>query len=81
MLPPDGWWLQAELYSPASNKASSRPQAGRVLQLFDSPLTHDPLYSWKQKISLKLAVFRVEIASNQIALVEGLAIREIILNF
>jgi hypothetical protein len=42
MLPPDGWRLQAELYSPASNKASSRPQAVRVLQLFDSPLTHDP---------------------------------------
>ena len=42
MLPPDGWRLQAELYSPASNKASSRPQAGRVFQLIDSPLTHDP---------------------------------------
>src|ERR1700730_11312735 len=42
MLPPDGWRLQAELYSPASNKASARPQVGRVLQLFDSPLTHDP---------------------------------------
>jgi hypothetical protein len=29
-LPPDGWRLEAELYSPASNKASSPPQARPV---------------------------------------------------
>ena len=39
MLPPDGWRLEAELYSPASNKTSSPPQARRVLWLSDSPLT------------------------------------------
>ena len=39
MLPPDGWRLEAELYSPASNKTSSPPQARRVLRLSDSPLT------------------------------------------
>jgi len=33
MLPPDGWRLEAELYSPASNKTSSPPQARRVLRL------------------------------------------------
>jgi hypothetical protein len=49
MLPPDGWRLETELYSPASNKTSSSPQARRVLRLSDSPLTRNPLYSWKQK--------------------------------
>jgi hypothetical protein len=39
MLPPDGWRLEAELYSPASNKTSSPPQASRVLRLSDSALT------------------------------------------
>ena len=32
MLPPDGWRLQAELYSPASNKASSRPLSGELAE-------------------------------------------------
>ncbi|SPE18119.1 hypothetical protein SBA5_1350004 [Candidatus Sulfotelmatomonas gaucii] len=49
MLPPDGWRLEAKLYSPASNKTSSRPQARRVFQLSDSPPTRNPLYSWKRK--------------------------------
>jgi hypothetical protein len=51
MLPPGGWRLEAELYSPASNKISSPPQAGCVLQLSDSLLARNPLYSWKQKKS------------------------------
>jgi hypothetical protein len=32
MLPPEGWRLEAELFSPVSNKTKSRPvvdQAGR----------------------------------------------------
>ncbi len=28
MLPPDGWRLEAELYSPTSNKTKSRPSRG-----------------------------------------------------
>ena len=43
MLPPDGWRLEAELYSPASNKTSSPPQARGVLRLSDSPPTRNGL--------------------------------------
>jgi hypothetical protein len=49
MRPPGGWCLEAELYSPSSNKTASPPQARRVLRLSDSALTRNPLYCWKQK--------------------------------
>jgi hypothetical protein len=49
MLPPDGWRLEPQRYSAASDKTSSPPQARRVLPLSNSPLTRNPLYSWKQK--------------------------------
>ena len=43
MLPPDRWRLEAELYSPASSKTSSPPQARRAPRLSDSPLTRNRL--------------------------------------
>src|ERR1017187_8873150 len=56
MLPPDGWRLEAELYSPASNKTSSPPQARRVLRFAADA---QPVVAGSRSISLELADFRV----------------------
>ena len=63
MLPPDGWRLEAERYSPASNKAGTpRPSALR------SPPTHHPSAGSRTILNyVELQVFRVQcvVASYQ----------------